>query len=190
MMPTIRPVPVAVLLSLLLTATAAAQTPAAQTPASQPKVAFPDDARIAFVNLQYVFASSREGKAATTELQALQNKKNADLTAKTKEVQALEQKLTQGTTVLNDDARGRLEREVARAKVDFERLVQDSQAEVQERQQQFQRAFSRKLFPAIGEVAKTRNLWAVFSIGEENLLWHQSALDISDEVVVRIDAAR
>ena len=185
MMPAVRSMPITIVLSLAVTTIAAAQTPA-----SPPKVAFPDDARIAFVNLNYVFASSREGKAATTELQALQNKKSADISAKTKEVQALEQKLTQGTMVLNDEARGRLEREVTRAKVDFERLVQDSQAEVQERQQQFQRAFSRKLFPAIGEVAKTRNLWAVFSTTEENLLWHQAALDISEEIVVRIDGAR
>src|SRR5687767_362460 len=92
MMPAVRSMPITIVLSLALTTIAAAQTPA-----SQPKVAFPDDARIAFVNLSYVFASSREGKAATTELQALQNKKNADIAAKTKEVQALEQKLTQGT---------------------------------------------------------------------------------------------
>jgi Skp family chaperone for outer membrane proteins len=163
---------------------------AAQTPASPPKVSFPADARIAFVNLQYVFATSREGKSAATELQTLQDRKNADLTAKTKHVQALEQKLTQGATLLNDEARGRLEREVARAKVDFDRLVQDSQAEVEERQQQFQRAFSRRLFPAIGEVARERNLWAVFSLDQVGLLWHDTAMDISDEVVSRLDAAR
>jgi Skp family chaperone for outer membrane proteins len=137
-----------------------------------------------------VFSTSRDGKAAATELQALQTKKNADITAKTKEVQALEQKLMDGAALLNAEARGRLERDVARAKVDFERLVQDSEAEVQDKQQQFQRAFSRKLFPAIGEVAKARSLWAVFSIGEQNLLWHQEALDISDEIVTRIDEAR
>ena len=140
------------------------------------------------MNVPYVFATSKDGKAATTELEALQTRKNADIAAKTKEVQALEQKLSRSNAVLNDDARGRLERDVARAKVDFERLVQDSQAEVQERQQQFQRAFSRKLFPAIGEVAQARSLWAVFNTGEGTLLWHQPALDISDEVVGRIDA--
>lgn len=163
---------------------------AAQTATARPRVAFPSDARIAFVNLQYVFATSREGKAAATELQALQDKKQADITAKTKEVQALEQKLTQGVTLMNDEARGRLERDVARAKVDFERLVQDSQAEVEERQQQFQRAFSRRLFPAIGEVARERNLWAVFSLDRDNLLWHNTAMDVSDEVVTRLDAGR
>jgi Skp family chaperone for outer membrane proteins len=165
---------------------AAAQT----SPASQARAPFPQDAKIAFVNLQYVFSMSSEGKAAATELQALQSRKNADITAKTKEVQALEQKLSQGAAVLNDEARGRLERDVARAKVDFERLVQDSEAEVQEKQQQFQRAFSRKLFPAIGEVAKEKNLWAVFSLAEASPLWHQPALDISEEIVGRIDKAR
>ena len=161
---------------------------AAQVPqAAQPARAFPADARIAFVNLSYVFSTSREGKAAATELQTLQTRKNADIDAKSKEVDALQRKLSAGGLVMNDEARGRLERDVARARVDFERLVQDSEAEVQAVQQQYQRAFSRRLFPVIGEVAKERDLWAVFSLGEANLLWHQSALDISDEIVGRLD---
>ena len=185
-MPFVKGVTTALALVAAMTGVAAAQTP----PPSQPKAVFPEGARIAFVNVQYVFATSRDGKAAATELQAFQNKKNADIAAKTKEVQALEQKLSDASAVLNTEARGRLERDVARARVDFERLIQDSQAEVEEKQQQFQRAFSRKLFPAIGEVAKARDLWAVFSIGPENLLWHQPALDISDEVIGRVDAAK
>jgi Skp family chaperone for outer membrane proteins len=170
---------------LLLSGSAAfAQTP--QTSPSRPQ--FPQDARIAFVDLPYIFSATRDGKAAATELQALQHKKNADITARTKEVEALQQKLLQGGTLLNDEARGRLEREVARARVDFQRLVDDAEAEVQQAQQQFQRAFSVRLGPAIGEVAKAKNLWAVFSLGEGNVLWHQIALDISDEIVVRLDA--
>lgn len=186
MMPASRLIGSALLLVFAASGAAQAQT----TGAAGAARVFPEEARIAFVNLQYVFASTRDGKAAATELQALETKKNADIAAKTKEVQALEQKLAQTAGVLDDTARERLARDVARAKVDFERLVQDSQAEVQDRQQQFQRAFSTKLFPAIGEVAKNKKLWAVFSLGEQNLLWHQPALDISDEVVGRIDATR
>jgi len=170
---------------LVLTATAAG----AQALAPAQTSAFPAGARIAFVDLQYVFASSRDGKAAATAIQALESKKKADIDAKNKEVEALQQKLTQGGLILNDDSRGRIERDVARAKVDFERLVQDAQAEVQDLQQQFQRAFSRRLFPAVGEVAKARDLWAVFSLNEGNVLWHQSALDISTEIVARLDTA-
>jgi Skp family chaperone for outer membrane proteins len=167
-----------------------ATTAAAQTPQTKPAAAaFPDGARIAFVDVQYVFATSREGKAAASAIQALESKKKADIDAKNKEVEALQQKLTQGGGVLNDESRGRLERDVARARVDFDRLVQDAQTEVQDLHQQFQRAFSRKLFPAIGEVAKTRDLWAVFSLNEGNVLWHQAALDISRDVVARLDAA-
>jgi outer membrane protein len=166
----------------LATSTALAQTPAGA------KMPFPADARIAFVNPQYVFSASRDGKAAATELQSLQNKKNAAISAKTKEVEALEQKLAQNASMLNDDARSLLQRDVARAKVDFQRLVEDAEAEVQQKRQEFERAFSRKLFPAIGEVAKARNLWAVFST-ESALMWHQPALDISDEIVGRLDGA-
>ena len=164
----------------LMTTIAAAQTP---------PPAFPATSRIAFVDVQYVFAASREGKAAANAIQAFESKKKLEIDAKSKEVETLQQKLTQGTTLVNDEARGRMEREVARARVDFERLIQDAQSEVQDMQQQFQRAFSRKLFPAIGEIAKSRDLWAVFRLDPDNVLWHQNALDISSEVVVRLDTA-
>lgn len=177
------------LATTVATLLAAVNVAYAQIPPSRPAASFPEGARIAFVDLQYVFASSGDGKAAATAIQALESKKKADIDAKNKEVEALQQKLTQGGAVLNEESRGRLERDVARAKVDFERLVQDAQTEVQDLQQQFQRAFSRKLFPTIGEVAKSRDLWAVFSLGEGNVLWHQSALDISPEIVARLDAA-
>lgn len=172
--------------ALVLTATLAS----AQTQQGRPAAAsFPEGARIAFVDVQYVFATSREGKAAATAIQALELKKKAEIDAKTKEVEALQQKLTQGAAVLNEENRVRLERDIARARVDFDRLVQDAQGEVQDLQQQFQRAFSRKLFPAIGEVAKSRDLWAVFTRDEASLLWHQPALDISAEIVARLEAA-
>jgi Skp family chaperone for outer membrane proteins len=179
--------PLARLMTAFAAVTLAATAAAAQSP--QKPSPFPDGARIAFVDVQYVFATSRDGKAAASAIQALESKKKADIDAKNKEVEALQQKLAQGAAVLNEETRGRLERDVARARIDFERLVQDAQSEVQDMQQQFQRAFSRKLFPAIGEVAKARDLWAVFSIGEANLLWHQPALDISGEIVARLDGA-
>jgi Skp family chaperone for outer membrane proteins len=170
------------------TLTALSATPqsnAGQVPARD---AFPKDSRIGYVDLERVAALSGEGKLATAQLEALRTKKAAEVAARGKQVEALQQKLTAGGAVLNEAAYTRLQREFQRAQLDFQRFNEDAQAEVQDTQQQLWRAFTTRLFPVVGQVATEKNLWAVFS-SESTLLWHAPAIDLSEEVAKRLDAA-
>lgn len=151
-------------------------------------LAFPDSARVAFVDVDQVAALSAAGKAAAARLHELRDKKAAELSERGKQVDALQAKLVQGGTVLTDVARRRLEREFQRAQVDFQRLTEDAQEDVRELQQELLQAFTAQLFPVIENIAKEKNLWAVFS-SEAATLWHNPALDLSEEVARRLDGA-
>lgn len=142
---------------------------------------------MAYVNLDRIAALSAEGRTAATTLQELRSKKATEASARSKQVEALQSKLSQSESMLSDEARGRLRRQFERAQVDFQRLTQDSEAEVQDLQQQLMSAFTSRLFPIIGQVATEKNLWAVFSLGESGLVWQHPALDLSDEVAKRLD---
>jgi Skp family chaperone for outer membrane proteins len=111
---------------------------------------FPADARIAYVDLDRVAALSSAGKAAAAKLDDLRNKRASELAERSKQVSALEQKMTQSAAVLNDDARIRMQREYQRARVSFERLRDDAQTEVQDLQEELLRAFTARVFPVIG----------------------------------------
>jgi outer membrane protein len=152
----------------------------------RPSQTFPEGARIGYVDLNRVAALSNEGKAAAAKLEEIRKKKAAEINDRGKQVESLQQKVTQGSTMLSEAALGRLQREFERAQVDFQRFREDAEAEVQDVQQQLLRAFTSRLFPVIGEVATEKNLWAVFS-NESNLLWHQPALDLSEEIARRLD---
>jgi len=187
-------VPLIVLALGCWTAPAFGQTLAARSAPPQPTAtqvssrdAFPKDSRIGYVDLERVAALSTEGKSATAQLEALRTKKAAEVAARGKQVEALQQKLTAGA-VLNEAAYTRLQREFQRAQLDFQRFNEDAQAEVQDTQQQLWRAFTTRLFPVVGQVATEKNLWAVFS-SESTLLWHAPAIDLSEEVAKRLDAA-
>ena len=153
---------------------------------SAPRQAFADDARIGYVDIERVAALSTEGKAAAAKLQDLRSRKAAEAAGRSKQVESLQQKLTQGTSVLNDAARARLQREFERSRIDFQRFNEDAQAEVQDTQQQLLQAFTTRLFRVVGEVATEKKLWAVFS-NESNLVWHHPAVDLSEEVAKRLD---
>jgi Skp family chaperone for outer membrane proteins len=150
---------------------------------------FADLGKIAYVNLDRIASLSAEGKAAAATLQRFRDRKAGEVAERGKQVEALQAKLSQGESVLNDDARQRLRRQFDRAQIDFQRFTQDSEAEVQDLQQQLMSAFTAKLFPIIGQVATEKNLWAVFNLSESGIIWQNPAFDLSEEIARRLDAS-
>ena len=124
-------VPLLVCLALTaFVATASAQALSASPEPSSQLPRFPADARVAYVDLDRVASLSSVGKAAAAKLDELRSKRATELAERSKQVSALEQKMTQGAAVLNDDARIRMQREYQRARVSFERLRDDAPGEI------------------------------------------------------------
>lgn len=185
----------AAVLSLMLAAPAFAQNPpatppaqTAQAPAPAPRP-FPENAKVAYINIQRIANESAEGKAATAKVQALNQKKVTELNEKNKSLQADQQKLQQGGTVMSDAARTDLEKKIERQQVDIQRATQDAQQEVQELQQDLQAEFQRKLMPIVQRVAEERGIHVLFSAADSGIVWADSGLDITADVIKQFDAA-
>ncbi len=103
------------------------QPPIAAQPPSPPKP-FPQGAKVAFVNLQAVFQLSADGKAAAAKVQSLTTQKQAQIAERQKVLQANQQKLQTGGTLMNEQARGQLEKDVEKQTRELERFQQDAQA--------------------------------------------------------------
>ena len=172
---------------LFLSAPVFAEQVAAPTP---PSVTAPAPAlRMAFLDLQRVAAESAEGKAANTKVQQLTQTKANDISVKTKQLDAANQKMQQGGAVLNDAARATLQKEVDRLTVDIDRLQQDAQAEVQEFQQQQLSDFQDKLKPVVDVLIKELGVGLLFSASDAGAIYIDPSLDITPEVIKRFDAA-
>ena len=178
--------------TLVTAVPAAAQTqpapvkPAATAPSLVP--AFPESPRVGFIDLERVASLTREGKAANAKLDQLRSQKRAEVGERGKQVEALQTRLSQTESVLNADSRLQLQRQYDRAQVDLERFTQDAEAEVQSTQTQMLHVFMQHLFPIVGLVASEKKLSAVFTV-DSTTLWHDPALDISDEIAKRLDSA-
>lgn len=173
----------------LVPAASAQVTPAPPVPLASAARPFPADARIGLVDFNRVAAASTSGKALSARIEEVRSRKQAEVQARSKEVEALESKLTQGATVMNDQARDQLRRQFEKAQVDFQRFTQDAQSEVQQVQRELEQAFLAQARPAVEAVAKERSLWAVLSMADSGLVWWDTALDLSDEIAKRIDAS-
>ncbi len=163
--------------------------PAAAPPAPlpQPPAPFPQGAKIAFFNPQLVFQASADGKAAVARVQALVAKKQKEGEDKAKLLQGNQQKLQTSGSVMNETARTQLEKEIEKQQKDGERFQQDAQSEVQELQQEVQNEFVKKLSPIIDQLANEKGLHLVFNAGEAGIAWAMPGLDLTADVIKKLD---
>jgi len=163
--------------------------PATPAPPAQPPAPFPAGAKIAFFQPEVVFQNSTEGKAALARVQALVQKKQTENADKAKQLQANQQKLQTSGSVMNEAARAQLEKEIERQQKEAERFQQDAQAEINELQQEVQNEFVKKLSPIIEQIATEKGLQMVFNAVESGIAWAMPGLDITADVVKRLDAS-
>jgi Skp family chaperone for outer membrane proteins len=169
-----------------------ATAPAAAQPAPKPTppVPFPQDAKIAFIDINAIAATSVAGKEATKKLTALQEKKGAEITEKEKQFTALQNKINTGGAVLNESARDSMSKDLEKLRRDIDYARQTAQAEMNDLQQDLMADFQKRLLPVIEEVAKEKNLHAVFSIADSGAAYVHAGLNITDEVVKKLDAKK
>jgi outer membrane protein len=169
-------------------AAAPAAPPASQAaPAAEP--AFPAGAKYAFVNIQRIAAESQQGKALALRVQALNQQKVTELNQKNTALQASQQKLDSGASVLSDTARAQLAKDIDRQQTEIQRFTDDAQKEVEELQNELQQEFQQKLGPVIQQVAQEKKLEILFSALDAGIIWADAGLDLTGEVIRRFDAA-
>ena len=172
---------------------AQAQTPAQPAQAAQAvqpvQSPFPAGTKYAFVNIQRIAAESAAGLTLTGKVQALNQQKVNELNERNVALQAAQQKLDAGVTVLSPTALGQLQKDIERQQIDIQRFTEDAQQEVANLQTQLQDEFQIRLSPIIQEVADERGLHLLFSVGDSGLVWADQSLDITTEVIEKFDAA-
>jgi Skp family chaperone for outer membrane proteins len=168
----------------------ATQPPAAPAAQPAPPRPFPEGAKIAYVDLQFIASNSVDGKSATTKIQEFAKKKTAELEGKQKALEAARNKLLQGGTVLSDQARSQMEKDIDKMTRELQYAQQDAQSEQTQLTNELQTEFQTKLNPIIDQVAKEKGLQLVLSIADSGAVWADTGLNISTEVMKRLDAGK
>ncbi len=164
-------------------------TPPVTPPVAQPQPPkpFPEGAKIAYCSLNEISQGSKAGQAAAAQLKALNDKKVKEIDDKQKQIQA-SQTLLQSPS-LAEDKRAGLQRDVDRGNTELQRLQQDAQAEVQELNNELQQKFLSQVNPIIQQVATEKGLQMIFLREESGLYWSDPALNLSAEIIKRLDGA-
>jgi outer membrane protein len=167
-----------------------APAPATQKPAvpAPPQPRFQDGFKYAYVRLDMIAAQSAEGRAAAEKIKTLQEQKSRELNEKNKNLQAAQQKLESGGSVLSDAARAQLQMEIDRQQRDLQRFTEDAQQDVQALAQQVEEDFNKKLTPIIDKVATEKQVHFVFNAAQSGLVWASPGMDLTAEVIAAMNA--
>ena len=156
----------------------------AQGPVTEPLL---EIARLAYFSPQRAYALSAAGQAAQARLTALQTERAREIEARSKTLETQQQQLQQSSALLTESARTQRAKELEKFEIDLQRFIQDAQAEITGFQRDVETEFLAKLRPALDQVAKDRSLWLVFNEDAGLIAWASPVLDITGDVVKRID---
>ena len=176
MLRTARLIAALALLSLLLASNARAQSV--------------EDTKVGAINLSYVARMSKTGKEGLSRLDQASRKRAAQVEARAAELEKQQTDFGISSTGLSPRAIADLRRTFEKSKVDFERLQQDAQKEIEAMQAQFELEFRAKLAPVIDEISKEKGLHFVFGLEQAAIVWWSPTVDISDDVVKKLDAQK
>ncbi len=163
--------------------------PAVQAAKPEPPRPFPEGAKVAYIDIQRIAAQSAAGRASSEKVQALVKQKQAEAASRTKSLEEKQQKLQQSGSVMSDEARDKLTKEVQQDQIDAQRFQQDAQRQVQDLQQELQQQFEKKLMPVIEAVVNEKGVQILLSRGDAGIVWANPDLDLTDEVIRKLDTA-
>ncbi len=147
----------------------------------------PGPPRIAVIDIDRIAQESRKGQALIAELQGLQEQVARDRQTREQEIADLTNRAQ--SQLLSPEARADLARELERKQTDIQRWLEDQQRDFNEQQTQGFAQLESELGPVVEEVANEQQIQLILRVTPGLTFVMDPALDISDEVIERFDAA-
>ena len=161
----------------------------APAPAPAPVLPFPADSKVGFVNVQLIVGQSKLGKSGQDRMKELNDRKAGELAAQNKLVQTAQAEIDAGAAVLSAAALAQRKAELDRLSRETQFKQEQAQADVQALNDTLMEEFQQKVQPIIEQVRAEKNLWVIFSTVDAGVAAMNPALDLSPEVIKRLDAA-
>lgn len=146
-------------------------------------------ARVAVIDVQKVLTQSTAGKAAYEKLKKVQDEKVEKAKAMDEEMKRLDAEITTKRISLSEDKLADLQKQLAEKRINMQRYAQDADREIGEARDRELQALEAKIKPVIDALGKEMGLAAIFNKFESGLVYASDAIDLTDTVIQRFNAA-
>jgi Skp family chaperone for outer membrane proteins len=147
-------------------------------------------ASVAVIDFDRAVADTSEGKAAIAKLRAFGTERQAAIETKLKEAGELQTRLRNQSTVLSENARNQLTRDLQTAQTELEKMRNDAEERLGQMQQDLLGPVEKKTAAAVNTYAAERGLKIILntSVLENGLVYVHDTADITTEIIRRIAA--
>ena len=137
--------------------------------------------KIGLIDIQKAISESQQGKKAREKFQAQVKKIEADLMRQKQELEKMKADIDKKGPLLKDDDRRRLEGDMQKKYVNYQRDMRDSQEELQQKEREITADILKELEGVVVEVGKSEKFTLILE--RSQLLYSDQAIDITAKVV-------
>ena len=146
-------------------------------------------ARVAVIDVQRVLTTSTAGKAAYDRLKKMQEERIERAKTMDEEARKLDADLNAKKLSLSEDKIAEMTRQLSDKKIAMQRYAQDADREVGEARDKALLDLENRIKPVIDGIGKEMGLAAIFNKYESGLVYASEAIDITETVIQRFNAA-
>jgi outer membrane protein len=147
------------------------------------------DLKIGYVDLNKALNESDAGKKAVKTLEEIFKTKQAVIDEKQKEIRKLDEELAKQTSILNPDALKGKREDFERLKRDFQRMIKDSEEEVEKKRADFMDRIIKELSETIRKTGEEEGYAVILEKNEAGLIYSSEKLDLTDKIVKKYNEA-
>ncbi|KAF0159241.1 MAG: hypothetical protein FD159_711 [Syntrophaceae bacterium] len=146
--------------------------------------------RIGFINIQEIIQTSNVGKKAAEEFKKLVEKKQVNVKDMENEVKKMKDELDKQGAILTASARSDKEAAYQRKLRDYQILVDDTNKELQKRDQEYSQKIIPDILKVVRAIAEKEKYTLILDISTMPMPYHDKANDISKKVIEDFNKAQ
>ncbi len=145
--------------------------------------------KIGYVDLNKALNKSTKGEKAITILEDMVKSKQAIILEKEKEIKKIDEEIAKQASILNPDAIR--EKQVNREKLmrDYQRMVKDSQDDVQKKRNVFMENIVNDLRKTVAVIGKEEGYTIIFEKVASGILYIREDKDLTDKLIKKFNDA-
>jgi outer membrane protein len=147
-----------------------------------------DVVKFGSIDVQKVLNESESGKKAKTDLEVLIKAKQSTIDEKGKTVEKLKADIEKQASVLSADARKNKEEELEKSVREYQRLVQDSQAEIKKKEAELTDTILKDIKDLVEKTGETEGYALILEKGM--ILYSNKGIDITDAILKKYDESK
>ncbi|MGC2657786.1 MAG: OmpH family outer membrane protein [Bryobacteraceae bacterium] len=152
----------------------------AQTPATS---------KVGVISMQGALVGTKDGQKASQELEVKWAPKKKEMDARGAEISQLEDQMRKGGSLMSEDKRNQMLRDIDEKKKRYERDAQDAQEELNQDQNKVLQSLAQRLYAVVEKFAKDNGYTMIIDVSAQNtpVLYASSGVDITQDIIALYD---